>query len=291
MRFLLVAALAAATMTAPQTFAKTERIQYIASYTYADLADLAASAPVVADVAVTRATKLKREQAAGAPAGHQRFYVQGNVLSLIRGAQGLPGAVSWLVDIRVDAANRPPKLRKARLILLASTVAGRPGELRLAAPHAQLWWTAELDQRLRAIIVAMNAPDSPPRITGIANAFHVPGSIPGESETQIFLTTADRRPVSLNVLRRPGEQPRWAVALGDLVDEAAEPPARDTLLWYNLACFLPPSLPEAATAELEPQNTVAAREDYALIIAGLGQCARNYGPKEAISTPTPAQSG
>ena len=68
----------------------------------------------------------------------------------------------------------------------------------------------------------------------IGNAFHVAGSLPGEGETQMFLTTADARPVSLSILRRPGEQPRWAVALAEIVDEAAGPPQRDTFLWYRL---------------------------------------------------------
>ena len=69
-------------------------------------------------------------------------------------------------------------------------------------------------ERLRAIVREARAADAPPRITGIGRAFHVPGSLPGESETQIFLQTADSRPISLSVLRRPGEQPRWSVALG-----------------------------------------------------------------------------
>ena len=79
------------------------------------------------------------------------------------------------------------------------------------------------------------APDAPPAITGLGNAFHVPGTLPGEGETQIFVQTATGAPISLSILRRPGEQRRWAVALGEVVDDAAAPPPRDTLLWYRLA--------------------------------------------------------
>ncbi|WP_231639264.1 hypothetical protein [Sphingomonas profundi] len=246
-------------------------------FTYADLTDLAAASPVVADVLVTRATRIKGDQAAGVAPGRVRFYVEAAVQSLVRGAQGLPGQVSWLVDLPLDARGRVPKLpKKARLLLLATTAGARPGELRLAAPYAQFAWTPELDQRLRAILTGLTAADAPPRVTGIGNAFHVPGALPGESETQIFLKTRDNRPISLNVLRRPGEQPRWAVALGEIVDEAAGPPARDTLLWYRLACFLPGTLPDSATAELSPADADAAREDYAFVVTALGACARNY---------------
>src|SRR3546814_7628869 len=72
----------------------------------------------------------------------------------------------------------------------------------------------------------------------------VPGTIPGESETQIFLRTSDQRPVSLSVLRRPGEAPKWSVSLDEMVDESSAPAGRDTLLWYRLACFLPGQLPQ-----------------------------------------------
>ncbi|KAA5569740.1 hypothetical protein F3G50_31575, partial [Pseudomonas aeruginosa] len=82
-------------------------------------------------------------------------------------------------------------------------------------------------QRIRQIARDLVAPDAPPVITGVGNAFHVPGALPGEGETQVFLTTANGAPVSLSILRRPGEQPRWAVALSEIVDEAAAPPARD----------------------------------------------------------------
>ena len=119
-------------------------------------------------------------------------------------------------------------------------------------------------------------PDAPPRITGIGRAFHVPGSLPGESETQIFLQTADDRPISLNVLRRPGEQPRWSVALGEIVDDAAAAAARpNTLLWYRLACTLPPAPAGQSLSEAAPDEARAIRADYRLVIEGLGPCARN----------------
>jgi len=241
---------------------------------YADLADLALAAPVIVLATITSASRLKPEESPGVAPGKIRFYVTARVTTLLKGRDGVPPVVAYLADVPVDAQGRPPKLRKAAALLFAAPVAGRPGELRLIAPDAQIGAPPEIETRVRAILTAAIARDAPPRITGIGSAFHVPGAVPGESETQIFLTTADQRPVSLSILRRPGEEPQWAVALSEMTDEAAQPPARDTLLWYRLACTLPPALPDSSTSALSPDDARAAAADYAVVIAGLGSCER-----------------
>ncbi|MFN3436010.1 MAG: hypothetical protein ACK4ZY_16650, partial [Sphingomonas sp.] len=86
--------------------------------------------------------------------------------------------------------------------------------------------------------------------------------------------TANGAPISLSILRRPGEQKRWAVALGEIVDDAAAAPQRDTLLWYRLACGLPRALPATSLADAEPENAAAAREDYRFVLDQLGPCRR-----------------
>ena len=242
------------------------------------LADLATRAGVVAAVEIRRAVRLKGADAAGVAPGSTRFYVQARVETLLQGAGGLPAEVSYLADVPLDARGRAPKLKAMRVLVLADRVPDRPAELRLVAPDAQFDRTPATERRLRSLLTELVAPDAPAAITGIANAFHVPGSLPGERETQIFLTTASGRPVSLNVLRRPGETPRWAVALGEMVDEAAAPPARDTLLWYRLACTLPAALPAASTADLSETDAAAAQADYHLVVQGLGACTRNFQP-------------
>ncbi|HWK36574.1 hypothetical protein [Sphingomonas sp.] len=186
----------------------------------------------------------------------------------------MPARISYLVDVPADSRGKPPKLKKARVLLFARTVAGRAGEIQLTSLNGQQFWSEPLESRIRGIARELVAPDAPPAITGIGNAFHVAGTLPGEGETQIFLTTADQRPVSLNVLRRPGEQPRWAVALSEILDEAAAPPARDTLLWYRLACGLPQSLPDRTLASLADADATIARQDYAFVLRALGPCTR-----------------
>src|SRR3954468_9120710 len=244
--------------------------------TYADLADLALTAPVAARVRIAEADALKDEQAAGVPLGLARFYVAAEMVSLIRAPQPLPARVAYLVDLPRDAKGKAPKLRKgADFLILAAPVPGRPNELRLVAPDAQIPFAPAEAERLRSIVREAASPAAPPRITGIGKAFHVPGAIPGESETQIFLQTADGRPVSLSVLRRPGQTPQWAVALSEIVDEAAAPPAPATLLWYRLACPLPPRLPPQSLGEAEADGAAAIQADYRLVLDRLGPCLRS----------------
>jgi hypothetical protein len=154
-------------------------------------------------------------------------------------------------------------------------VPGRPAELRLVARDAQLAYSPEAAARLRNLLREAAAADAPPRITGIGRAFHVRGSLPGESETQIFLQTSDNRPISLNVLRRPGEQPRWSVALGEMVDDAAQVPRGESLLWYRLTCTLPQALPASSLSDASADEARAIRADYRLVIEGLGRCVKN----------------
>lgn len=241
------------------------------AWTYADTADVFAAAPLILRARIVAATAIKG--AAVAP-GVTRFYVEADAIALIRGAGGVPPRVRYLIDVRPDSRGKVPKLKKLDVLLAARPVADRPGEIQLIAPDAQQRWTAPLDARVRSIVTAVLDPAAPPEVTGIASAFHVPGTVLGESETQVFLSTKSGAPVSATILRRPGENPRWALALGEIVDEAAARPVRDTLTWYRLACFLPADLPPAAARELSQADADIAREDYALVRRDLGECPR-----------------
>lgn len=243
--------------------------------TYADLADLALASPVAAQVRIAKATAVKAERAPGLKPGMARFYVEAGLVSLIRSPQTLPARLSYVVDLPLDPKGKAPRLRKgSEFLLLAAPVPGKPGELRLSAPDAQIPFAPERASTLRSIIREASSASPPPRIAGIGRAFHVPGAIRGESETQIFLQTAEGTPVSLTVLRRPGETPQWAVALSEIVDEAAEPPAPGTLLWYRLACGLPRALPRQSLAEADSEGAAAIRADYGLVLERLGPCVR-----------------
>lgn len=274
MRFIRLAA-AALIALLPTHAVESQPLTVPAQLSYADLADLALAAPVAAHVRVRRSSALREREAPDAAPGHRRFYVEAELVSLIRGREGLPAQVRYLVDLPNDARGRPARIERRSEYLLLAATAGTPGELRLIAHDAQLPWSQPLGDQLRAILREAARPGAPPRITGIGRAFHVPGSLPGESETQIFLRAEGNRPVSLTVLRRPGEQPRWAVALTEIVDQAAGPPQPETLLWYRLACALPAALPQQSLNEAAPAEAEAIRADYRLVLERLGPCQRS----------------
>jgi hypothetical protein len=229
-------------------------------------------APLVIDARIRSAQRIKDAEATGLSPGRARFYIEADVTSLIRGPSALPTRIAYLADVPLDARGKPPKLKKLRVLLFARPITGHPDQVQLTGVDGQREWLPELDARVRGIIREVLAPDAPPAITGIGNAFHVPGSLPGEGETQIFLTTSANLPVSIQILRRPGEQPRWSVSTGDIVDESAGAPPKDTLLWYRLACGLPAQIPADALDSSEPANARTAREDYALVKRELGPC-------------------
>jgi hypothetical protein len=240
---------------------------------YADIADMADVATTVAVVRIRNIINLPPEQAVGVPAGFRRLYIEADVQSLIRGEGGLPPAISYLYDAPLDARGKVPKLKKAQVLLFARPGA-RPGQIQLIARDAQLPATEATISQTKAVLSEMLGASKPPRITGLGDAFHVAGTVAGESETQIFLRTENGDPVSLSILRRPGQAPHWAVALGEIVDEAARPPQPGTLLWYRLACALPPALPASAVRTLSVQESEAARADYRFVIDALGPCKR-----------------
>lgn len=233
--------------------------------------------PLIIDAVIKSAAQVKGAQAANVPAGAARFYVIAQANALIRGTEALPQRIAFLVDVPLDWRKRPPKLNKKRVLLFALPARGDGSEVQLAGPDGMRDWTPEAEALVRRITKEVLDADAPPAVTGVGNAFYVPGSLPGEGETQVFLNTKSGQPISISVLHRPGEQPRWAVALGEIVDEAAGPPKRDTLLWYRLACALPPALPSASTATLSGSDAAQARKDYAMVLGALGSCDRHAG--------------
>lgn len=242
--------------------------------TYADLATLSDAAELVVRAKIRKATALKPERAPGLQPGFARLYVQAQTVSLIAGRSSVGAAVAYLVDVPLDAKGKVPKLAKREFLLFARGVPGRPGELQLIAPGAQLAYTPELEARLRPVLTELYSANPPPRITGVSDALAVPGTLTGESETQIFLATENRSPVSITVLRRPGQRVQWGVSWGEIIDSAARPPAPETLQWYRLACSLPAQLPSNANLAREAEERRLAASDYAFVRNALGPCTR-----------------
>jgi hypothetical protein len=127
-----------------------------------------------------------------------------------------------------------------------------------------------VEKRVRAIVAEASAPGAPGAIRRVSGAFHSPGNVPGESETQIFFDLAGGKG-SLSVLRRPQVAPAWSASFGEVAGDAP-PPAKDTLGWYRLACGLPASLPDTALGELDEAGRAAVRTDYVYVLSQLGAC-------------------
>ncbi len=241
---------------------------------YAWVADLAVKAPMVIDATISDAAKIKGPEAAGVPPGYARYYLTVDVTALIRAPGALPPQLGYVYDAKLDSSGKPPKFKKARILLFARPVAGMPGQIQLVTPTAQFAWSPAGEAMARSLASAVASPDSPPAVLGIANAFHAAGALPGEGESQIFLKTTGH-PISLSVTRKQDQPPVWTVSLTEVVENALPPPKRDTFLWYRLACGLPRALPAETLSGLESADSDALQADYALILAGLGPCRRS----------------
>ena len=242
------------------------------TYQYADLADLALAAPITAHVKIKSTKRLSKELSTGVHPGLARHLITADVIALIKATEGVPKRIQYLVDLPVDSRGKVQKLTKSESLIFA--IPAGPAFVRLVAPDAQVPWSAEAARSVRAILSEAARADAPPVVRGISSAFHSEGSIPGEGETQIFLNSPEDKPVSLTVQRRTGEQPRWFVSQGEVVDEGTSQPRPDTLLWYRIACTLPVSIPPSSV-DGQPADAIAnIKADYKVILEGLGPCNR-----------------
>ena len=264
-----------ALLATPATAVSAQVMQNSASSTYADLADLSDAANLVLKVKIRKQAEVEPERAPGLRPGFARLYVEADTIALLSGNVPIGESVKYVVDVPRDAKGRVPKLKKQEMLLFARSVPGRPAQIQLVGIGAQIRWTPELEARTRPILAGLVAPDSPPVVMGVRDALSVDGNLVGESETQLFLSTRGDGPVSVTVIRRPGQKPVWGVSFTEIVDPAALPPRPNTLAWYRLACFLPQTLPGEANLSRNAQSRAQAVEDYSYVISQLGPCPRN----------------
>lgn len=263
--------IAFATLSAPAALAQAP----LAVEGFADIADLTLAAPVVLRASILKAEKLNRKEAPDVAAGRVRMLIDAQVQSVLTARDAVPARIAYLWEGPLDARGKAPKLKGADVLLFLRRAPGREGQYQLTSANGQIASTARAEAGVRRVLTDVRSPELRDlRITGIGNAFHVPGSIPGEAESQIFLTTASGRPVSLVVLSRPGQAKSFSVALSDVIDDAAARVPRDTLMWYRLACALPADIPASAVADLGESDRRAVAADYRFVRDALGACAR-----------------
>ncbi len=248
---------------------------------YADVADLIVIAPMIVDAKIRKATKIPAAQAIGVPPGRQRLLIDADVNALIRGQSGIAEKVRFVLDVTKDSRGKIPKLKKQRMFILADAVKGRPGQLQLVRPDALIKYSMANDSMVRAITQEAVLLDAPQRITGISSAFYSAGTVIGEGETQIFLLTEKRQPISISVVSRPELDKQWSVSTSELIEETTSTPRRFSLLWYRLACGLPKALPAELVQSGEGENAARAQADYKFVVDALGPCGR----KRALPRP------
>lgn len=269
---LLAAALACA---APSPAAQPGQARIVEGF--ADLAGLTLLSPVVLRATIVDADKLGRKAAPGVPPGRVRMLVEAKIDSVFLAPDAVPARIRYLWEGPLDARGKAPKLKGAPVLLFLRP-SGRAGAYQLAHAEGQVAATpAAVAAVRRAAEQSRSAELRGLRVTGVGNAFHVRGSVPGESESQIFVETADGRPFSIVVLSRPGEGRTYSVSTGDMIDDSAKPVQRDTLLWYELACRLPKSLPSTAAGQLSEEDRRAVEDDYLYMLGALGSCERTLG--------------
>ncbi len=243
--------------------------------TYADLVDLADEALLVVKAQIRDQATVERERSPGLAPGFVRLYVEARTSALIAGNAPLGEALRYLVDVPLTSKGKAPKLKKQDVILFARPVRGRADQIQLVDPQAQFPYSEQFEARLRPVLSSLLSADAPPKVTGIRDALAVEGTLVGESETQLFLDTENDGPVSVTIVRRPGQDPRWGVSWTEIVDQSATAPQRNTLEWYRLACFLPVRLPADAHLSQDSRARELASADYALVRDALGTCERN----------------
>ena len=241
---------------------------------YADAADLVTASPLVIKARIEKRKMVNFAAANTSTAPIRYALLTARVDSLIRGENGIAPVVNFLVRDVPKGTPRPPYMRNKAEVLLFARPGSKAGDIQLTSRSAIQPWNAALETTVRSITGELLQNDSAPAINGIGDAFHIAGTVAGESETQIFLKTSNGAPVSLSIVQRPGQAPHWGVSLGEIVDESAAAPAPGTLLWYRLACGLPAALPPEATRSLPMLDAEAARRDYKLVLESLGSCGR-----------------
>ena len=234
---------------------------------YADLADRTLAAPAVVRASIVKTERISEKDSPGIPAGHARLLVSANVEAALVASVSIVSSITYLWDAPLDPHGKPPRPKGDEVLLFIATP-DAAGQTRLIGSGAQRAWDAADEATVKAIAGETRG-GTVPVVTGVEHGFRDVGAIPGEAESQFFLTTADGRGLTLVVTTRPGEARRVTVSQADVIDESARPVRRETLLWYRLACFLPARAPASVAAD------AGLAADYRAALASLGECVRS----------------
>lgn len=244
------------------------------SASYDDIIGITLESNVVVDVIIRKITKLPPSQSIGVRSDRKRILITANVQSLIRGQSGLNSEIKFLFDAPVDSRGKIPKLKKQRFIAFGGHVPNRSDFIKLSRTASMLPYSGDISNFVRNSTREVLAANAPQQIIGINSAFHSPGTIIGEGETQIFLETRMNQPMAISINSRSGERVRWSVSASEVIDINATEPVRNSLMGYRLACGLPRTIGDSAIAPLSAPNQRIVVNDYNFIRSAIGPCNR-----------------
>ena len=248
-----------------------------AAPTYIDLVEWSRAADTVVVATITEQIAYPAERAPDVAPGMVRLYVEAATQSLLTAPRAVPPELVFLIDLPRGADGNAPSLEGRAFLLFGDLSTRQAGGIQLLSPDSMVPAGPRIEGRVREVLTQLASAGAPAAVTGIRDVISVPGNLAGESETQMFLETADGAPVSLTVIRRPGMAPQWGVSAGEIVDAAARPPAAETLAWYRLACTLPDTLPAGSFLQRDAAAQDQARLDYRYVRGELGACERRFG--------------
>ena len=235
-----------------------------AAPSHADLADLTLAAPVIVRATIKGSERITDQDSAG----RARMLITAGVDAALVAPGSVPATLSWLWDAPLDARGKAPK-PKGQTVLVWLAPPAPDGKARLVSGDGQIAWDASTEALVRGIATEARS-GAVPAVTGVTNGFRADGTVPGESESQFFLSTADGKAVTMVVTSKPGEVRRVAIAKGDVIDESAVRVMPGTLLRYRLACYLPAVLPAGAGG-----GDAALAADWMAALESLGPCGRS----------------
>ena len=194
-------------------------------------------------------------------------------------------SLNYLVDVPLDAKGKPPKLKKQTFLVFARH-ASRAARARCSwsSPTPSCRPTTRSTPGVRAVIAELAAPDAPPRITGVRDAMSVAGNLAGESETQLFLDTADRRAGLAHRGAAARAWPRPGASRGPR--SSTRPPARPNAArspGTASPAHCRASCPATPTCSATAHRATQARADYALVLDQLGPC--DAQPPPGVNAP------
>ncbi|WP_395396023.1 hypothetical protein [Novosphingobium sp. BL-8A] len=271
MQFLtVIAALSSASL--PNSAAAQPIGTSVSQPPYAKMVDLARKAKLVIKAQVTSMSPLPQAHVT-APL-HGMYYVEAKTQSLLYGDSGIGGSLRYLVELPLDGSGRAANLKGENVLLFAWRVPNQAEDLKLVEPGAQQIWTPEGEMQLRSILRGLVSARSLRPVTRVREIGYVAGNLAGQGRTQIFLDT-QKGPATITVRHAPGAGTSWGVSFGEVAGGDPHPPAKDSLEWYSLACFLPPSPAQDAYVSRTFAAKQQAYQDYRMVLGDLGPCVRD----------------